>query len=310
MVPMFIQTKDNILWFTFNRINDEYICFPKIVDNYKGKNYSEWYEKPIQKLKKYQKKLDGLDEYVYVISENNVVKKYDSLEFVKNERYLSLKYGFDNYVKKIIAAIENFFDIDRNNIGIEGSILLDCYNEESDIDILVFGKDNALKIQKKFIDFCNYKDITLFDYRKAYEYVEKRKTCGYGNNLELLKKQFLRRYYGFVDGKQFSIVCVPNEYQDGYIDLNRNIKYDSNVEEIYKVVDSEYSCMIPSIYEVIDKDDNKFTVEVFNHYGINQIKNGEKVFIKGKKYINCSNDKSIIILSFWSNVNERFDLYE
>lgn len=310
MVPLFIQTSDKVIWFAFNKINHDYICFPKKVENYKGKNYSEWYDKSIIKLRKYKKKIDGLAENVYVVNEYEIVKKYDPVKFVKEKKYITLKYNLNNYVDTILNAIHDFFSIDFDDIGIEGSLLLDCYNENSDIDILVFGKVNAKKIQKNFKNFEICKVITLFDEQNAYEYVEKRKNCGYGNNVELLKKQFLRRYYGFVCGKQFSIVCVPYEFKDGYINLNRKIKFDSIHEGVLKIINDDNSCMIPSIYEAVDEKNERYIIEIFNHYGINQVKIGEKVFVKGKKYMDCYNNESIIILSFWSNVKERFDLYE
>lgn len=310
MVPKFIRTTDNIIWFAFNKIDDDYLCFPKKIGNYKGKKYSEWYENKIDELKKYRKKIDGLDEIVYMVNEKDIVKKYDSLKFVKDKEYLSLKYNLNYCVETIIKAINDFFDIPFDDIGVEGSILLDCYKDDSDIDILVFGKSNAKKIQRKFKNFQNYKDVVLFNENQISKYIEERKDCGYGNNYKLLKKQFLRRYYGFVHGKQFSIVCVPYEFENGYINLNRMIKFENNFEGVLIVTNDDNSCIVPSIYEAVDTNGKKYTIEIFNHYGINQIKKGEKVLVKGKEYRDYSNNNAIIILSFWSNVKERFDLYE
>lgn len=42
MLPIFIKDKRNTVFFAFNQINNSYLCFPKIVENYKGKSYNEW----------------------------------------------------------------------------------------------------------------------------------------------------------------------------------------------------------------------------------------------------------------------------
>lgn len=310
MVPMFIKTTDDIIWFAFNKYNDEYICFPKIIGKYKGKSYFEWYDDHMVELLKYRKKIDGLDELVYTVYEKDIIEKYDPLKFVKNREYLHLKYNFNKYVQAIIEAISTFFDINIADIGIEGSILLNCYKNNSDIDILVFGKNNAKKIQRNFVNFGKYNNISLFNSKQSIEYVKKRKNCGYGENIELMKKQFERRYYGFIFDKQFSIVCVPYESDSGYIDLNRKIAFDGIFEGVLTIIDDDNSCMIPSVYHGVDFKNKKYTIEIYNHYGINQVRKNEKVFVKGKKYKKCSDNSMIIILSFWSNIKERFDLYE
>lgn len=310
MVPNFIQTKDDIIWFTFNKIDNNFLCFPKKIGKYKGKKYSEWFNKPIDILSKYKKKIDGLDEKVYIVNQKQIKKVYDPLKFVEDKKYLNLKFNLDYYVEYIVKSINDFFDIELSSIGIEGSILLECYKESSDIDILVYGKENAKKIQNKFDKFNKYKGITLFNEEQANEYVEKRKECGYGNNIEIMKKQFFRRYYGFVFGKQFSVVCVPYEFGDGYINLNRKIKYIDTYEGILKITNDDNSCLIPSRYIAKDINNKEYKIEVYNHYGINQAKNNELVFVKGKKYKDIKENDEIIILSFWSNIEERFDLYE
>lgn len=244
------------------------------------------------------------------MNEKNIIKKYDSLNFVKEKKFLLLKYNFDIYVETILNAINDFFDIDYNDIGIEGSILLNCYKESSDIDILVFGKENAKKIQNKFFEFDKYNNISLFSREQSIEYVSKRKICGYGYNVESLLKQFKRRYYGFVFDKQFSIVCVPYESKEGYINLNRKLIFSGVFEGFLTIIGDDNSCIIPSTYYGIDNEKNFYSIEIYNHYGLNQVKKNEKIFVRGKKYKNKYDDKEVIILSFWSGIEERFDLYE
>ena len=176
MVPSFIQTEDNIIWFAFLKKDNSYICFPKKIDGYKGREYSEWYSDSLdKKLINYKRKMEFFDEHVYVVDVDKVIKFYNPIEFLLTKRHLQLKYNFDVYVLNIVDAISRFFNINPENIGVEGSILLDCYTENSDIDLLVFGEENGLKIQNGFKAFKNYDNISVFSDEQVNAYIEKRK---------------------------------------------------------------------------------------------------------------------------------------
>lgn len=312
MLPYFIKTIDNIIWFAINRVNDKYLCIPKYLKSYKGKSYVEWYSNDISiELEKYYKKLDGLGEFVFLVGANDIIEKYDPLQFLNEIHQYKLKYNFEYYVLTLVKYISEFFEIKKEHIGIEGSLLLNKYYKNSDIDILIYGKENSKKIQHKFLDFNNYNgEVNLFDEKTAAKYMEERFDCGFGNNLEVAQKQFLRRYYGFISNKQFSIVCVPYENKSGYIDLNRNLKYLGQFEDVLKIVNADNSCVVPSTYIGMNKKGIEYTIEVYNHYGINQLKTNEKAYISGNLYLNEKTGEKIIIIAFWNKNRGRMDLYE
>ena len=56
--------------------------------------------------------------------------------------------------------------------------------------------------------------------------------------------------------QQFSIVCVPYEEKDGYIDLDRKLDNKKVFKKKLKVIDDTYSSIIPAIYKCIDEDNN------------------------------------------------------
>lgn len=311
MVPCFLKTKDNIIWFAINKINDEYLCFPKYINNYKGKKYTEWFDYKNNILKKYLKIQKGLDEKVYLVSEKDIFKFYSPTKFLQELDKKTLNYDFNKKIYDIVCFISKYFGINQKFIGVEGSLLLNKYKENSDIDILVYGIENAKKIQKNFFTINkSNQNIRLFSKEESMKYIKDRMDCGFGKNLNLSLKQFKRRFYGFTDDTQFSIVCVPIVEKDGYIDLNRQIKFIENYEGILTISNDYYSCIVPSIYKGIDDNGAEYKIEIFNHYGINQAKVGEKVYIKGKAYEDLNSGEKIIILSFWSGLKERFDLYE
>jgi len=151
-LPYFIKTFDNIIWFAINKVNDKYLCIPKYLKSYKGQNYVEWYSSDVSVgLEKYYKKLTGLGEFVFLVDENDISEKYSPLQFLNKIHQYKLKYNFEYYVLTLIKYISDFFEIEKEHIGIEGSLLLNKYHKNSDIDILIYGKENAKKIQHKFL---------------------------------------------------------------------------------------------------------------------------------------------------------------
>ena len=299
MIPLFIKTYDNIIFFAFNKVNDKYVCIPKMVDDYKGKSYQEWFKTNI--LSKYFSYIDGLGTECYLVDSSDVVEIYDPREYVENEKYNNEDKS--GYVKKIITSINDYFTINKSDIGIEGSHVINKSKQSSDIDIFIYGHNNSKIIQDNFHQFNNYPNIRLFNNQEATDYASKRLNCGFGYNLETVKKQFNKRYYGFIDNQQFSIVCVPYEEKEGYIDLNRKLDNKKEFKKKLKVIDDTYSSIIPAIYKCIDEDNNIYTVEVFNHYGINQARNGDHLYIEANEFNNT------VIYGFW-NKNECFHVLE
>lgn len=307
MIPIFIQTNDNNIFFAFNKIENNYICIPKKIRDYKGHNYREWYTNAfLESLKKYCQYFQGLDCQSYIVQEDDIIKKFDPVEYVLNDLYQ--KEDKSGYINKLIEAIIDYFQIDKDYIGVEGSHLLNCSNDKSDIDLFVYGYQNSKIIQEYFQNFNSYRNIHLFSDEEAYHYAKKRIHCGFGDGLENVKKQFLKRYYGFINQQQFSIVCVPFESGKGYINLNRTISYVGPLKKSLKIINDDYASIIPSIYQGIDQNGDIYTIEVFNHYGINQAKAGDYVDINASEYINKDTNERLIIYGFWHNGKEEFNV--
>ena len=305
-LPSFIILKNKVCFFAFMKYKSNYICIPKIIDNYKGKDYKEWFNNVQDEIKQYYKYFDGLGAYIYLVPEEDVVKTINPLEFTINKLYINYDYNFPHYIDCIINSISNYFNIDINDIALEGSLLLNMYKESSDIDLFVYGLDNANKISENFFDFCKSKNIRGFNKNEAILYVKERKKSGYGKTIKKQIEQFYRRYYGFIDDKQFSIVCVPKMNEFDYINLDRTLKNKGRFKGKLMVLDDSYSKVIPSKYVMTNGKDT-YNVEIYNHYSINQIKKGEWCYIEGNCYLDENNNKTII-LGFWNSEKERVDL--
>ena len=68
------------------------------------------------------------------------------------------------------------------------------------------------------------------------------------------------------------------------INLKRNIVYVGFIKKKMLVIDDTYSSIIPAIYKCVDCDGNLYTIEMYNHYGINQARNGDYLYIQANEY--------------------------
>ncbi len=317
MVPIFFKTKDEIMWFAISMFEDKYLAFPKYYfDNgkkVKGSSYSQWYVDMPEQLKKYYSYSSGVGENVFLVRQEDILEYYNPISRAKeinegtaeNNEHIKL-------IKTLISKLQSFFNIPIENIGIDGSSLLGDYKNTSDIDILIYGNQNGDILKNKFKNFDEELEIRLFskkDLEGGNTDVPKTVyTTGFGQEREQSFEQFLRRYYGYIGEKRFSIVCVPKENEEGYINLNRNIKRKEIFSGQVVILEDRYSGIVPTIYKVIDENNVMYTLEIFNHYGINQAKVGERFYLSGQIYENRESKENSIIISFWNNDEQSFSL--
>ena len=197
-VPIFAQTYDNIVWFCISKIGREHLSIPKYHNLQKREDYKDWFTNLASELIPYYKFCCGLGKKVYLINKKDIKRIYHPLFFLRYNTVGNLKYELDKIASELMMLISEYFKISKCYIGIEGSLLLRNCNRASDIDWLVYGKSNALKIKKYFSSFLNYyKQLEAFDMCKIEDYFEMKSDFDYGYDLISKKLQFKRRFYGF-----------------------------------------------------------------------------------------------------------------
>lgn len=316
MVPIFFKTKDEIMWFAISMFEDKYVAFPKYYfDNgkkVKGSSYSQWYVNMPEQLKKYYSYSSGVGESIFLVRQEDILEYYNPISRAKE-----IKEGTSEsnehimQIRALIAKLQSFFNIPIEDIGIDGSSLLGDYKKTSDIDILIYGNQNGDILKDKFKYFDEELGIRLFHKEDVDSNTDIPKTVyttGFGQEKEQSFEQFLRRYYGYIGDKRFSIVCVPKENEEGYINLNRNIKRKEMFSGQVLILEDKYSGIVPTIYKVIDENNMMYTLEIFNHYGINQARVGERFYLLGQIYENKESKENYIIMSFWNNDEQSFSL--
>lgn len=316
MVPIFFKTKDEIMWFAISMFEDKYLAFPKYYfDNgkkIKGSSYSQWYINIPEQLKKYYRYFSGVGESVFLISPEDILEYYNPISRTKEiVGGIAESNEHIKYIRALISKLQSFFKIPIDDIGMDGSSLLGDYKKTSDIDILIYGNNNGNILKNRFEKFDEELGIKLFSKEDVDSNADIPKTVyttGFGQEKEQSYEQFLRRYYGYIGDKRFSIVCVPKENEEGYINLDRNIRRKEIFSGQVLILEDRYSGIVPTIYKVIDENNIIYTLEIFNHYGINQARAGERFYLSGQIYENEESKEKSIIMSFWNSDEQSFSL--
>ena len=185
----------------------------------------------------------------------NYIKKH----YKPEERLLDIikepKDELELLVKELVQELSSLADVDVNNFGITGSILLNIHNPEiSDIDLVIYGHENVLKakqiLERELERGSEFRRIPESVLKYLIENAKKVVPSLSRNEIERIYKSTIWR--GMYRGKIFTIhpVKLENEVQESYGD-----KLYRGVGEVLikaKIIDDSESIYLPSIYKVSD----------------------------------------------------------
>ena len=118
--------------------------------------------------------------------------------------------------KLIISIMITELGIALDDIGIEGSILIEGYQENSDIDIVVKGIESIKKLQKNFRLLKENRFIKLYDKADLSLIFSGRKKYASFNTLDEMLEQEQRRTVGLINGRRFWMQPIRG---DGYLEM-------------------------------------------------------------------------------------------
>lgn len=321
-LPFFIRTNDNLISFVYYRTTNNgetcYIGFPKLLPTttdgdvtiigqpyIKGKDYAQWFRTENPLLNKYKTYIPAFDNVLFCFPSTNVNKIFHPQDFKYSETN-SVQDDINNIMDALISKV----GIESNSIGVEGSVLLGTNGPSSDLDLLIYGYNNAEKLANSFSRINTSLKCRTFQTEDYVDIYSRRKDLGYGNTYNTVIKQDLRRFYGYTGKRRFSIIPVLDNTDRDPICLERSIKFIKNYSTIIKITDSKYGIVTPSVYigEDLNGDYGKMTVEIHSHYGVNQAKVNERIQVEGPLYYDKTSRKYLIIISFWSQQKQSFNL--
>jgi uncharacterized protein len=183
----------------------------------------------------------------------------------------------DEKQKDAVNLVKQFLTtgIKQESIGITGSLMLDTHNDQSDIDIVIYGRDNFFEVReliKKKIESGELKSLDEFLWQEAY----KRRDCEI--TYEEYKSHELRKYNKCVSGKtKVDISMIPEVFER----FHENGPYKKiGQDKIQAVVDEDtYAYDFPARYLI----DNEIITEVVSYTAtyIGQAVKGETIEAAG-----------------------------
>ncbi|MHA1270979.1 MAG: hypothetical protein ACTSPY_14390 [Candidatus Helarchaeota archaeon] len=193
-----------------------------------------------------------------------------------------------NLQKKALDLTNILIDqigIDKNKIGISGSLMVSFETSKSDIDLIIYGSDNVNKTKKSlpnlFKKVKNLNRYTLDELKEVYKFKRKDTKISWDDFKKIEKRKVFQGKFKKVD---FFIRGIKefDEIKFRYGDFSIEKLNNSTIRGIIR--DNSNSIFTPCIYkiettEIIDLKQNQFNInELFSYRGrfCEILKNNEK----------------------------------
>ncbi|MHA1431266.1 MAG: hypothetical protein ACTSRV_12865 [Candidatus Freyarchaeota archaeon] len=264
--------------------------FQRMLKQYDAKSVAEGFELLEEKYPK----------YLYHDPVNNITFSAVPLESIAERYYpeekveeLTKKKNLDPLEKKavsLIKTISNESHVPIEKYGITGSILINIHNPEfSDIDLTVYGKENALATKDAVLNLKKEKVLGSFQGKEAEEWI-KRKEGTFQLNIEQAKLLLERKWnIGFYEGTRFSIhpIKEDQEIKEKYGHEKYRSKGLILIEA--RVESADEALYLPCKYKVkdvkiLEGEEAENITEVVSYEGIfcHFAEKGEKIRVGGK----------------------------
>ena len=207
--------------------------------------------------------------------------------------------------KLIISIMITELGIALDDIGIEGSILIEGYQENSDIDIVVKGIESIKKLQKNFRLLKENRFIKLYDKADLSLIFSRRKKYASFDTLDEMLEQECNRTVGLIKGRRFWMQPILG---NNYLEMqeNRRLHKLETFCSDAEVVDSSNAFLWPTYYTVYNKHYGLVKVECYDPVYMNQATKGEQVYINAPMYIDLDTEDKIVVLAPWIKESQVF----
>lgn len=226
------------------------VRFNLFADKEDLKGYLEQFKK---KFPDYIHYSESHKNWFFVVPKDRIKKVYDCKSGLQ-ELLKVPKKDRDDYLTLVGELIEFLTKsgVDSKNLGITHSTLLGNYTYgKSDIDVIIYGKDNGWKILD-YLKTAEHKLLKWKDDEEWKEYYQTHKTSevSHFTEAEYVKHLKRKKYEGTFDGTVFTLFTVeePNETWEKWGEENYEPLGVVTVKG--KVVDDYNSHVRPALYEI------------------------------------------------------------
>ncbi|MHA1232065.1 MAG: nucleotidyltransferase domain-containing protein [Candidatus Helarchaeota archaeon] len=221
----FIETKENLIFDVKGCIHppDRIIAYLRYYPDASGNRIKNnvKYKKIYSLNERTQFLLKNYNKYIYFdpffniklqgVPLNCIKKVYDPLDF-RNQ--LKVRNNITNLQKSALEFIEILIDsadINEKKIGVSGSLMISLELPTSDIDILIYGTEDVIKLHKKMDEIFEMnnkiKRYTLSQYKKLYEFKSKDTQISWD---DFIKIEVRKKFQGTYNGIDFFIRGVKD----------------------------------------------------------------------------------------------------
>mgnify|MGYP000848715111 FL=1 len=251
------------------------------------------------------KKVHRFGEKLCLFDVNDIERIYNPFEKAKELYQYSGEENILNDAKLIISIMMNELGITLDDIGIEGSILIEGYQKNSDIDIVVKGVESVRKLQENFGLLKENKFIKLYDKTDLSLIFSRRKKYASFDTLDEMLEQECHRTVGLINGRRFWMQPILGNNYLEMQEKRRLHKLDTFCSKA-EVVDATNAFLWPTYYTIYNKHYGLVKVECYDPVYMNQAVKGEQVYINAPMYIDLDTEEKIVVLAPWIKESQVF----
>lgn len=251
------------------------------------------------------KKVSRFGEELCLFDVNDIERIYNPFEKAKELYQYLGEETILNDTKLIISIMMNELGVSLDDIGIEGSILIEGYQQNSDIDIVVKGIESVRKLQENFGLLKENRFIKLYDKSDLSLIFSRRKKYESFDTLDEMLEQECRRTVGLINGRRFWMQPILGNNYLEMQEKRRLHKLDTFCSRA-EVVDATNAFLWPTYYTIYNKYYGLVKVECYDPVYMNQAVKGEQVYINAPMYIDLDTEEKIVVLAPWIKESQVF----
>ena len=276
----FILTKENLVFAVVSYTHEEgrILSFLRYVPTDSGfrkvntEEAQEFLENKFPKYLFYSGKFDANLHGIPVSDVKKILRPQERLQELLNSNESEM----DDIERKVLKLAEIFSSngIPLNKIGVTGSVLIKNQNDNSDIDLVIYGAKNfgnARKIVRELTEKCELSELSDSLWRDAYE--RRKPSLSFDEFLRHEKRKFNK---GAVCGTKFDIALV-RDFNEILPD-EKTYKKSGKIKIRAEVIDDKFAFDYPARYKI----SGEFSEVVsFTHTYVGQAVAGETIEVSG-----------------------------
>jgi len=180
--------------------------------------------------------------------------------------------------------------VDGDFLGLTGSMLINQQTTKSDIDLVIYGRENFNKARQAVQLAITNGELTVLDRQLMEDNFQRR--AGELAFDEFAWHENRKHNKAVIEGSKFDIgmVCLQDAltHDDGYY------RKDGIKTVVATIIDDKFAFDFPASYKIDDQDTPD--ILVYTHTYVGQAKQGEKIKVSGAVEVNVSTGNRRLIV--------------